>query len=329
MAGIIVIGENLNTSRKCKADGKLVAKMPGGGTGYPYKDLAGNSRFVDLTRFLQRESVQKSGMVPYIAAAVENRDRDYIEAAIREQVVGGADILDLCVDEVSTRKDERMEHMVWLVQTAQELSGKSMAIDSSDSDVIRAGLEVYDAKKSRPFVNSTNLEPERLVLLPMVVEYKAMIAGNASGPEGIPPDDRGRVGNLTQLMAKMDEYKIPMADRFLDPLVFPVGAGADMTTGEFKRFGQFFLNAVRELRETFGEDFHLFGGFSNVSFGMPQRKLLNMVFTYLCIDAGCDCIMVDPKQITKKDAEDYYFAARCLRGTDEFSTEFLEYARPQ
>ena len=329
MEGIIVLGENLNTSRKCRADGKLVKPMPNGKPGYPYKDLEGNARFVDLSQVLARETVQKTGMVPYIAAAVENRDELYIATAIKEQEQAGADIIDLCVDEVSTRKDERRAHMVWMVKAAQKYSGLSMAVDSSDPDAIVAGLEVYDRKQGRPFLNSTNLEAERLTLLPVVKEHKTMIAGNASGPDGIPPDDRGRVANLTQLMGEMDKHGIPMEDRFLDPLVFPVGAGADMNTGEFKAYGRYYLSAVRQLRERFGPEFHLFGGFSNVSFGMPQRKLLNVVFTYLCIQAGCDCIMVDPKQISKREANDFYYAQRCLEGIDEFSMEYLRYASPQ
>jgi cobalamin-dependent methionine synthase I len=327
MSGIIVLGENLNASRKCKLGGKLAKEMPDGKMGFPYKDLNGEDKYVDLTRIAQRETVQKTKLAPYVAAAVENRDEMYVATVIKQQADAGADIIDLNVDEVSTNRDERKEHMIWFVTTAQKHSDLSMSVDSSDPETVVEGLKVYDQSKGQPFINSTNLEPKLLVLLEEAKKYNAMIAGNASGPSELPKDVAGRMKNLTQLMAKMDECDIPMQDRFLDPLVFPVGTGADMMTGEFIPLGRHFLDTAQELRKQFGEEFHIFGGLSNVSFGMPQRKLLNVIFSKLCIQAGCDTIMVDPLQIGKKEANDFYYANRALTGKDEFFAEFLQYSR--
>ena len=98
----------------------------------------------------------------------------------------------------------------------------------------------------------------------------------------------------------MDERKVPMEDRLLDPLVFPIGAGPD--------YGNHFLDAVRELRKRYPE-VHIFGGLSNVSFGLPRRKLLNHAFITLAIMAGCDTVMIDPLMNPPMDYVEFRYAA--------------------
>ena len=116
----------------------------------------------------------------------------------------------------------------------------------------------------------------------------------------------------------MDAGGIAMEDRFLDPLVFPVGAGPD--------FGKHYILAVRQLREEF-PDVHIFGGHSNVSFGLPRRKLLNQVFVSLAIAAGCDSVMVDPIMNPPREFIEFRFAAQALMADDAYSVRYLKYIR--
>jgi 5-methyltetrahydrofolate--homocysteine methyltransferase len=109
-----------------------------------------------------------------------------------------------------------------------------------------------------------------------------------------------------------------MDDRYLDPLVFPIGAGPE--------FGGHYLDAVRKIREMF-PDVHIFGGHSNVSFGLPDRKLLNSTFVSLAIIAGCDALMVDPIMNPPRQFNDFLFAANALTGKDEYSVKYLKYTR--
>ena len=104
----------------------------------------------------------------------------------------------------------------------------------------------------------------------------------------------------------------------MDPLVFPIGAGPD--------FGLHYLKAVETLRERF-PDVHLFGGHSNVSFGLPQRKLINDVFVSLSIQAGCDSVMIDPIMNNPESLQDFMFAANALTGKDEYSMKYLKHIR--
>ncbi|WP_439935756.1 dihydropteroate synthase, partial [Pelomicrobium sp. G1] len=119
-------------------------------------------------------------------------------------------------------------------------------------------------------------------------------------------------------MDLMDKGGIPMEDRFLDPLVFPIGAGPS--------FGKHYLDAVKRLREMYPE-VHIFGGHSNVSFGLPERKLLNFTFVALSILNGADAAMIDPVMNPPKEFNDFMFAANALTGKDEYSTQYLRYIR--
>jgi 5-methyltetrahydrofolate--homocysteine methyltransferase len=108
----------------------------------------------------------------------------------------------------------------------------------------------------------------------------------------------------------------------VDPLVLPVAVEPEV--------GAWFLEAVRTLRATYGPEIHLTGGLSNVSFGLPLRKLLNDVFIDLAAEAGADSGIIDPvasdprrilAQVREGRAQE--LAANLLTGRDPFGMEFL------
>ena len=243
---------------------------------------------------------------------------NYISWAIKNQEVHGANIIDLCVDEMSVYPEERHEWIKWTVQTAQTVTDKIVAVDSSDSTTIYAGLEAHDGSKGRPAINSFNLEDGRQELVPMAKEHNALLFANASGNSGMPQNAEERIANLVTCMDMMDKDGIEVEDRFLDPLVFPIGAGPD--------FGKHYLDAVRELRKMY-PDVHIFGGHSNVSFGLPNRKLINEVFVSLSIVAGCDSMMIDPVMNGVEGLTSFKFAADALFGLDEYSMKYLKFIR--
>jgi 5-methyltetrahydrofolate corrinoid/iron sulfur protein methyltransferase len=316
--GLIVIGENLNATRKIQGSSPRIVKE-GNRRGLGYTDLSGTKRVLDLTdAFPEDPSTHETAMILYVAQCFRNKDLHYLETAVQTQQRAGAHIIDLCVDEMSPFPEERMEWMGWLVRTVQGMTDAILSIDSSDPVTLEAGLKVHDPKKSRAFINSVNLEDGRNVLHAMAKEYNAYLAGNASGNAGMPYSAEERVKNLVELSAEMDKHGIPMEDRFLDALVFPVGAGPD--------WGRDYLNAITELRGLFPE-VHLFGGHSNASFGLPNRKVLNNAFLILAILAGCDTIMTDPVMNPPIEYLEFKLAADCLTGIDQYSLKFIAYHR--
>ena len=327
-AGLIVIGENINTTRRIRADSKNIVKRDDR-VYWRYPGLEGIEGLLDITsEYPEDESKIPSTRIGHIGQGVRTQDLEFLTWAIMAQVNAGATIIDLCVDELSVYPEERHEYMRWIVKTAQKICpAVQFAIDSSDPATIRAGLDAYDMSLSRPSVNSVNLEPGRDVLIDIGMEAGAHIFANGSGQSGMPQNAAERVENLTTLMQMMDERNVPMGDRFLDPLVFPIGAGPD--------YGNHFLDAVRQLRTTFPE-VHIFGGLSNVSFGLPRRKLLNDAFIRLCIEAGCDALMIDPlmnplDELTHPpvDQDEFQLAANVMTAVDEYGLKYLKYVRAQ
>ena len=315
---IVIIGENFNATRKIKATSPRVQEVDGR-TGIAYTDLDGTRKLLDCTDIIPEDPAERhSFMIPHVAQALRTRDLEYITYAIKAQEGAGAHIIDLCVDEMSVYPEERFEWIKFLVETAQSITDSIVAIDSSDSKTIYAGLEAHDSSKSRPAINSFNLENGRQELVGIAKERDAILFTNASGNRGMPQNAAERVENLDRCMEMMDEGGIASEDRFLDALVFPVGAGPE--------FGGHYLDAVRALREKYPH-VHIFGGHSNVSFGLPNRKLLNQTFVTLSIQAGCDAAMLDPLMNLPADFDGFNFAANALTGVDEYSMKYLKYQR--
>lgn len=316
---LVVIGENINTTRRIKADSPNIVKEDGK-VGWAYTDLDGTRRMLDLTDIYPTDAAkQKTERIGHIGQGVRKKDMTFLKWAIMSQVNAGAHIVDICVDELSVYPEERLEFMRFMIRTAQELApSTSFAIDSSDPNAIKAGLEAYDHKKSRPAVNSTSLEAGRDVLMDMARDYKCMLFANGSGATGMPQNAAERVDNMTKCMELMDKARVPMEDRFLDPLVFPVGAGP--------QYGKDYLDAVLELRKRFPK-VHIFGGHSNVSFGLPRRKLLNQAFITLSIVAGCDSVMIDPLMNPPVELVEFKLAADVMTADDEYALNFLKYVR--
>ena len=315
---LVIIGENFNATRKIKTASARV--LQDGDKWYvTYTNLNGSQGRLDVTSTIPEDpNQQRVFAIPHIAEACRQKDMDYIVWAIKSQEAAGAHIIDLCVDEMSVYPEERFEWMRWLVKTAQSITSTVVAIDSSDSNTIYAGLDAHDGSISRPAINSFNLEDGRQVLVDMARDKNAILFANASGNRGMPQDAEQRINNLEECMQMMDEGNIPIEDRFLDPLVFPIGAGPD--------FGNHYLDAVRVMRERYPK-VHIFGGHSNVSFGLPQRKILNHAFVVLAIQAGCDALMIDPIMNPVKPFDDFRFAANSLTAKDEYSVKYLQYIR--
>lgn len=319
-SGLIVIGENINTTRRIKANSPKIVKEDGK-VGWAYTGLDGTPRMLDITDIYPTDPAKMQiERIGHIGQGVRKKDLDFLSWAILSQVHAGCQIVDLCVDELSVYPEERHEYMRWIVKTAQSISDTSFAIDSSDPETIQAGLEVYDRSKGRPAINSVSLEPGRDVLIQLGKDEDCYIFANGSGTDGMPQNAEERLAHLTGCMDLMDKSDVPMERRFLDPLVFPVGAGP--------QYGKDFLDAVKLIRERYPE-VHIFGGLSNVSFGLPRRKLLNEAFILLAMFAGCDSIMIDPLMNPPKTFIELQYAADVMTSKDEYALQFLQYVRSQ
>lgn len=290
----IVIGENIHTSRVVMRAGKLVTVSPDGQESVIFKTVSGESRYLGIPDAVKGRQDYEEGRVKHVmiavSAAMSGKEpdasiaMDYFATLVERQLRGKADFLDLNVDEVSIRLDDQIRAMRWLVQTIEEISPVPLSIDSSNVEIIRAGLDACKRRAGRPLLNSASLE--RIEALDLACQLGIPAIVTAAGESSMPQNTEERLANASRLVDLALSKGMPPGDIYIDPLVFPISVDG--------QFGGHFLETVRQLRARYGEDIHITGGLSNVSFGLPCRRLINEVFIDLSLQAGCDSGIVDP-----------------------------------
>jgi len=169
-------------------------------------------------------------------------------------------------------------------------------------------------------VNSVSLE--RAEAIGVAAAFKAVVIASAAGEKDLPSSVNERIANFDSLMPRLQAAGLKPGDIHADPLVFPIS-----TDG---LNGQRFLETVSAARRKYGPDIHIVAGLSNVSFGMPNRKLINQVFSWLAVEAGADGGIVDPMQINAgilsrldPQSQGFKLARALLMGEDEFGMEYI------
>lgn len=329
----IAIGENIHCTRIYKVGGKFCKDKGDGQFVIEYK-ANGEQKELPVPERFKKEASWEDGKVKHCAVAIwqgfygddagKAAGIDYIQASAKNQEAKGASYLDINVDEFSTDVDERIKLMKWTVETVQEAVNIPMSIDSSNIDILKAGLEAADVKNGRPMVNSVSLE--RVEAIETAREFDAVVIASAAGESELPSTTEERMANIESVMDKLNAAGFEKSSIHIDPLVFPIS-----TDGEN---GNRFLATVSAIREKYGPEIHIVAGLSNVSFGMPKRKLINQVYTYLAVEAGADGGIVDPMQINtnilnEMDAETDAFriAKDLLTGKDDFGMNYITAAR--
>lgn len=329
----ISVGENIHCTRVYKVGGKFVKKTEGGQYVIEYK-ADNETRRLPVPSVFTETANWQAGNVKHCAVAIwqgnygSESDKaagfDYLQCLAKIQETAGATYLDINVDEFSTDIDERIRLMEWTVGVAQQAVSIPMSIDSSNIDILRAGLEVCDQSRGSPMVNSVSLE--RVDAIETATEFNAVVIASASGEKGLPSTTGERLKNLDALMLKLTGAGFQNADVHVDPLVFPISTDTNN--------GKQFFEAVSAIREKYGEEIHIVAGLSNISFGMPNRKLINRVFSYLAVEAGADGGVVDPLQINidilnsmDTESESFKLTKALLLGKDEFGMNFIAASR--
>jgi 5-methyltetrahydrofolate--homocysteine methyltransferase len=217
-----------------------------------------------------------------LAAALQAGDMQVVQAEALAQVQAGADVLDVNVgapgvDEVSL--------LPRAVQAVMEVVDVPLCLDSHNVKALEAALKVY---RGKPLVNSVNgEEPSLNELLPLIKERGAVVIGLTMDEKGIPGDAEGRLEIARRIVQRAGALGIPREDVVIDCLAMAVGVDS--------RAGLVTLETIRRVKAELGVNM-TFGG-SNISFGMPDRPLLNGAFMAMAIAAGITCPIVNVSQI--------------------------------
>lgn len=241
---------------------------------------------------------------------VESKNKEFIQGLAQKQVEGGAQMLDLNIGTI--RKNEP-ENMQWLVKTVQEAVDISLCIDSPNHEAIKAGLEVYDWDKGKALINSVTAEREKLeLILPLVKKYQCSIVALTMNEQGIPQDSKERFKIADGLIRKLTSEGIPIEDIYIDPLALPVS-----TNIQNSNIAQ---EALRRIKDSHPEVKTIMG-LSNISYGLPERKLINQGFVVLAMACGLDAVILDS---TDQKIMALIKATNLLLGKDEFCGQYLK-----
>lgn len=242
-----------------------------------------------------------------VASAIEAQDAEAIRKLAIDQQRCGADYIDV---NAGTFTDKEAEYLTWLVQIVQEATGgASCAIDSPDPQAIEAALAVH---KGVPMINSVSLEKDRYEnLLPIVAGTDMKIVALCISDEGMPKTVDDRMGIADKLINGLLKNNIPIENIFADPLVQPISVDTGL--------GSVFLDSIETLTTTF-QGIHTACGLSNISYGLPGRKLLNQIFMAQAIAKGLDGAILNPLD---KGIMSAIIAAEALVGRDEYCGEYI------
>ncbi|MDN4509301.1 homocysteine S-methyltransferase family protein [Gordonibacter sp. RACS_AR49] len=241
-----------------------------------------------------------------LKAALRAGDYDYLVGEAVAQQEAGAAILDV---NVGLPELDEPAVLAAAVGRLQATVTAPLQVDSSDPAAIEAAVRGYAGK---PLVNSVNGKRENLdAVLPVVARYGCAVVGLTLDEDGIPPTAEGRLAVAERIVAAAEAHGIPRCDVVIDCLVMAAATNQD----EVREI----LRAVRLVKERLGVRTVL--GVSNVSFGLPQRGLVNATFLAAALAAGLDLPILNPLNARCRDTVE---AWRVLNGQDRGAAAYVE-----
>ncbi|MEG0377228.1 MAG: dihydropteroate synthase [Eubacterium sp.] len=239
---------------------------------------------------------------------VKCKDTAAIGELAKLQADLGADYIDV---NCGTLVDEEREALPWLIKTVGAVVDKPCCIDSPDPVALEAALKCHNGT---PMINSITAEEKRYAeMIVLVKEYQAKVVSLLIDDEnGISPDAGIRIDIGCRLIEKMTAEGVPIGDIYIDPLVQPISTGADM--------GKVVLRTIEEIRKRY-PGVHFMCGLSNISFGIPERGLLNRTYIAMCMAAGLDGAVLDP---TNEKMMSVILAGNALLNQDKACKRYLK-----
>lgn len=242
-----------------------------------------------------------------IRPAMENYNTAAIQELAKKQREAGADFIDINAGMFIDDEPKRVE---WLVNTVQEVVDAPLVIDSPNPIAIESGLKAN--KKGKPVINSITDEAKRFnSIMPLVTKYNTGIIALCMDDNGMPETTDERVTIAERLVEKLTKEGVKLEDIYIDPMVRPIGTGS--------HYGTVAIETIRKVKQEFPEA-HIACGLSNISFGIPARKLMNQTFLIVAMSAGMDGAIMDPLD---KKLMSFIYATEALMGLDDFCMNYL------
>ncbi len=247
-----------------------------------------------------------------VQAAVAERDAGYIENDVRMQTEAGATYIDV---NAGARIGQEEADMKWLIEVVQGATELPLCLDSPDPKILEMAYALADKK---PMINSISLEKDRFEPMIKYLEGKeCRIIALCMDDSGMPKSIDDIVSRASSLVAELEKIGFKRDDIFIDPLIQPMSV--DIKNGSIA------MDAVKRIMTEL-EGVHTTGGLSNISFGLPQRKIINRSFLAMMMAHGYDSAIMDPLD---KDIMGILHTADMIAGNDQFCMNYIRGVRAE
>ncbi|GAB6146908.1 dihydropteroate synthase [Desulfocicer niacini] len=245
-----------------------------------------------------------------VLAAVAEKNADYIIDDVRKQQEAGANYIDV---NAGARIGHEKEDMRWLLDTIQPVLNIPLTLDSPDPAILEMAFSMVE---KTPMINSISLEKDRFdSMMPFLDGKDCKVIALCMNDAGMPDSSEDLLNRAGTLITELNGVGIPTANIYVDPLIQPISTDTNK--------GMMVLDAVRAIKAKFPQ-VHITGGLSNISYGLPQRHMINRTFVTLMMNAGMDSAIIDP--LDKKIVSSIW-TADMLLGNDTFCMEYLKRVR--
>ncbi len=243
-----------------------------------------------------------------LTEALKKNQLGYTVDIVRKEAEEGAQILDVNVGVPDVDEKSLMENVLELVQTTTQLP---IMIDSSFPEVLKSNLKnIY----GKGIINSINGKRKVLdELMPVIKKYGFSTIALTLDEKGIPETAEERMKIVERFVREFEEYKIDLSNLIVDPLTLTVSSnpsGAKET-----------VRTIELIKKEYDNKIATSLGISNISFGLPNRNIVNAAFFAAAIMAGLDMVIMNPASELMKQIK---LAADLLTERDKGAKIFLE-----
>ena len=226
-----------------------------------------------------------NGMYRDVRKAINEKEKSVVQDLTREQVAGGADVMDV---NLGPTKGDPVENFVWLAQTVSEVTDKPISLDSAKPDLLAQAVPKVKAAlpDTKLVINSSTATPDVMgKLIPVAVENGAAIIGLTMDTEGVPGNVEKRVECGAMFLMEAMAAGLAPEDVYIDTIILPVNVAPKQPL--------FVMEAIRQLAMVNDPPPHFILGLSNVSQKCLMNKMINRAYLVMCLAAGLDAAIMD------------------------------------
>lgn len=240
--------------------------------------------------------------------ALRNKDMDYIIRQGITQAEAGAHILDVNMGLPEIDEEEMLCKSVYELQSVLSVP---LQLDSGDAKAMESALRLYNGKA---MINSVNGKEESMAeIFPLAKKYGGVVVCLCLDENGIPSDAQGRIDIAKKIIERAEEYGIDRKNLTVDALTMTISTDNNNAVETLK--------AVDYIRNTMGVNTVL--GVSNISFGLPNREVINTAFYTLAMSRGLSAGIINPNSQSMMNA---FYSYKALAGLDESCQQYISSA---